>query len=65
MCVVWNCHSWIFSLASELLILSLLMGCGTLVNGLACRIWGDVREEDSPTIANDRTAKQPPMVKAA
>ncbi len=48
MCAVWHCHSWIFSVAIELLIFSLLMACGTLVSGLVCRIWGEVRDDHPP-----------------
>jgi hypothetical protein len=39
------CHSWIFGLGVELLILSILAGFGAVVNVLVCRIWGEVGEE--------------------
>jgi hypothetical protein len=65
MCAVWHCHSWIFSVAIEVLIFSLLMACGTLVNGLVCRIWGEVRDDHPPSAAKSRTANELPMSKAA
>jgi hypothetical protein len=45
MCAAWLCHSWFFSLGSELLILSLLAGMGAVLNVLMCRIWGEAGEE--------------------
>ena len=58
----WFFHSWIFSLGSMLLIFSILTGFGVLVNALMCWIWG---EEDTETAAQSRTAKEPPMSRAA
>jgi len=45
MCGAWLCHSWIFGLEIELLILSILMGLGAFLNALMCRIWGETGEE--------------------
>jgi len=64
MCRAWLCHSWIFSFGIELLILSLLVTFGGVVNALMGRIWGE-SAEDSATAARSRTAKEPPMRRAA
>jgi hypothetical protein len=45
MCGAWLCHTRIFSLGVELLILSILVGFGAVVNALVCRIWGEAGEE--------------------
>ena len=45
MCGAWLCHSWIFGLGIELLILSVLVGLGAFLNALMCRIWGETGEE--------------------
>ena len=49
MCGAWLCHSWIFSLGSELFIVSLLAGMGAVLNVMMCRIWGEAEEEAAPT----------------
>jgi hypothetical protein len=44
MCSAWLCHTRIFSFGVELLIFSILMGFGGIVNALVCRIWGEADE---------------------
>ena len=44
MCGAWLCHTWIFSLGIELLILSVLVGLGAFPNALMCRIWEETGE---------------------
>ena len=60
----WDFNSWIFSVGLMLLILSLLTGFGELVHALMSRIWGEARD-DAATARMRRTAKEPPMRKAA
>jgi hypothetical protein len=38
MCGAWLCHSWIFGLGIELLILSVLVSLGAFLNALMGRI---------------------------
>jgi len=52
MCGAWLCHTWIFSLGIELLILSLLAGLGAVLNAVICRIWG---EGDQGAAIDDRS----------
>jgi len=52
MCGAWLCHTWIFSLGIELLILSLLVGLGVVLNAMLCRIW---READQAAATDDRS----------
>jgi len=58
MCGAWVCHSWIFSLGIELLILSFLACLGAVLNALVCRIWGEAGEV---AVRSDRsmTARNP------
>jgi Na+-transporting methylmalonyl-CoA/oxaloacetate decarboxylase gamma subunit len=64
MCGAWLCHSWIFGLGIELLILCLLVGFGAFVNALIGRIWGETGEE---TLTTDRspTAEEQTINRAA
>ena len=64
MCAAWRCHSWIFSLGSELFLFSLLTGFGALVNAPVCRIWGEAGEEAALAVRGS-TAKESPIYKAA
>jgi hypothetical protein len=64
MCGAWLCRSWIFSFGVEVLILGLLVGFGTFVNALLCRIWG-VSSEEASTADESMTAEEHPISKAA
>jgi len=64
MCSAWWCHSWIFGLGIELLILSILVGLGAFLNALMCRIWGEIGEE-AVTTDRSMTAETPPISRAA
>jgi len=63
-CAAWLCDNGIFSLGIVLFIFSLLTGVGALLDAWICWIWGEGRE-DTPIAARDRTAKEPPMSRAA
>ena len=56
--------SWGFSVVAMLFMLSILMGIGALVSLLMSRIWGEERD-DAATAHMSRTAKEPPIRKAA
>ncbi len=56
--------TWIFSVGVMLFILSILTGIGALVSLLMSRIWGEERD-DAATAHMNRTAKEPPIRKAA
>jgi len=47
-----------------LFMLSILMGIGALVSSLMSRVWGEERD-DAATAHMSRTAKEPPIRKAA
>ena len=64
MCGAWWCHSVIFGLGTELLIFSLLVGLGAVLNALICRIWGETGEEVA-TADRSMTAEEPPTHRAA
>ena len=56
--------TWIFSVVAMLFMLSILTGIGAVVNLLISRIWGEERD-DAATARMSRTAKEPPIRKAA
>jgi hypothetical protein len=56
--------TWIFSVVAMLFMLSILTGIGALVSLLMSRIWGEERD-DAATAHISRTAKEPPIRKAA
>ena len=63
MCGAWLCHTWIFSLGIELLILSFLACLGAVLNALMCWIWGEAGEE---AVRADRSmTAQEPMSRSA
>ena len=64
MCGAWLCHSWIFGLGIELLIISLLVGFGAVVNALMCRIWAEAGEE-AITADRSMTAEEHTISRAA
>ncbi len=64
MCGAWLCHTWIFSLGTELLILSLLAGLGAVLNVLMRRIWGEA-DEEAATGDRGMTAEEPTNSRAA
>jgi len=64
MCGAWLCHTWIFSLGTELLILSLLAGLGAVLNVLMRRIWGEA-DEEAATADRNMTAEEPTNSRAA
>jgi hypothetical protein len=56
--------TWIFSVVAMVFMLSILTGIGALVSLLMSRIWGEERD-DAATAHMSRTAKEPPIRKAA
>ena len=60
----WDFNSWITSIGIVLFMLSLLTGFSALVSALMSRIWGESRD-DAATARLGRTAKEPPIRKAA
>ena len=64
MCGAWLCHTWIFSLGTELLILSLLAGLGAVLNVLMHRIWGEA-DEEAATANRNMTSEEPTNSRAA
>ena len=64
MFTAWDLDSWGFSVVVMLFILSILTGFGALVSVLMSRIWGEERD-DAATAHMSRTAKEPPIRKAA
>ena len=60
----WDLDSWGFSVVVMLFILGILTAFGALVSVLMSRIWGEERD-DAATAHMSRTAKEPPIRKAA
>ena len=60
----WFCHTWIFSLGIEALILGLFLVVGAVVNALVCRIWGEADEEGT-TVERSMTMDKNTISKAA
>jgi len=60
----WDLDSWGLSVVAMVFMLSILTGIGAFVSVLMSRIWGEERD-DAATAHMSRTAKEPPIRKAA
>jgi len=60
----WDLDSWGLSVVAMVFMLSILTGIGAFVSVLMSRIWGEERD-DAATAHMSKTAKEPPIRKAA